>query len=374
MKRKEYDYLIVGAGLFGATFACMARRRGKRCLVIDKRPHPGGNTWCEEADGIIVHRYGPHIFHTNDEEVWEFVNRFATFIPYTLNTLACSKGKLYSLPFNLHTFYQMWGVTTPAEARAVIGRQRREAGIAAPRNLEEQALSLVGRDVYETLIKGYTEKQWGRPCRELPADIIKRLPVRFYFDNNYFNDRHQGIPDGGYNVLVHGLLEGIECRTRCNYLDDRAHFDALADRIVYTGPADEYFGFRLGRLEYRSLRFVHETLPVSCYQGNAIVNYTAADVPYTRIVEHKFFAADRAAALSLPHTVVTREYPAPFGPASEPYYPVGDAENRALHASYLELGRRLAPRTVFAGRLGSYQYYDMDRAVSAALKLSKECV
>jgi UDP-galactopyranose mutase len=303
--------------------------------------------------------------------VWNFVNRFVSFNRFTLNTIANYKGKLYNLPFNMYTFYQMWGVTQPEEARRIIESQRREAVMENPANLEEQAICLVGRDVYATLIKGYTEKQWGRACTELPASIIKRLPVRFTFDNNYFNDRYQGIPVGGYNVLIKGLLDGIEWRTGCNYLDDRAYFDGLADEIVYTGPIDEYFGWSLGFLEYRSLRFEQEMLPVSNYQGNAIVNYTERTVPYTRIVEHKHFEPGNGAVLSLPYTVVTREYPADYTPGSEAYYPVDNKRNRDLHAAYQDMGRCNVPHTWFAGRLGSYKYVDMGQAISSALKLSK---
>ena len=369
--KHEYDFLVVGAGLFVATFACMAKQHGKKCLVIDKRSHLGGNVYCEDAEGITVHKYGPHIFHTHDEKVWNFVNRFVSFNRFTLNTIANYKGKLYNLPFNMYTFYQMWGVTQPEEARRIIESQRREAVMENPANLEEQAICLVGRDVYATLIKGYTEKQWGRACTELPASIIKRLPVRFTFDNNYFNDRYQGIPVGGYNVLIKGLLDGIEWRTGCNYLDDRAYFDGLADEIVYTGPIDEYFGWSLGFLEYRSLRFEQEMLPVSNYQGNAIVNYTERTVPYTRIVEHKHFEPGNGAVLSLPYTVVTREYPADYTPGSEAYYPVDNKRNRDLHAAYQDMGRCNVPHTWFAGRLGSYKYVDMGQAISSALKLSK---
>ena len=326
--KHEYDFLVVGAGLFGATFACMAKQHGKKCLVIDKRSHLGGNVYCEDAEGITVHKYGPHIFHTHDEKVWNFVNRFVSFNRFTLNTIANYKGKLYNLPFNMYTFYQMWGVTQPEEARRIIESQRREAVMENPANLEEQAIFLVGRDVYATLIKGY-------------------------------------------NVLIKGLLDGIEWRTGCNYLDDRAYFDGLADEIVYTGPIDEYFGWSLGFLEYRSLRFEQEMLPVSNYQGNAIVNYTERTVPYTRIVEHKHFEPGNGAVLSLPYTVVTREYPADYTPGSEAYYPVDNKRNRDLHAAYQDMGRCNVPHTWFAGRLGSYKYVDMGQAISSALKLSK---
>lgn len=367
--KKEYDYLIVGAGLFGATFAYMARQRGKRCLVIDKRPHLGGNVYCEDVNGIIVHKYGPHIFHTSDEKVWKFVNRFVSFNQFTLNTIAIFNGKLYNLPFNMHTFYQMWGVAKPEDAIAIIERQRKAANIYTPRNLEEQAVSLVGRDVYETLIKGYTEKQWGRPCHELPADIIKRLPVRFSFNNNYFNDRFQGIPAGGYNGLVNGLLEGIECRTSCNYIDNRYAFEGVADKIIYTGAIDEFFDYRLERLEYRSLRFEHEELPTANFQGNAIVNYTNAEVPYTRVVEHKWFDIRNADAINAPHTVITREYPQVFTSGAEPYYPINDVRNMALYGKYVSLAGEEASNVTFAGRLGEYLYLDMDKTITSAWNL-----
>ena len=372
--KHQYDYLIVGAGLFGATFAYMARQRGKRCLVIDKRPHLGGNVRCENADGITVHEYGPHIFHTNDEEVWRFVNKFVPFNQFTLNTVAENNGKLYSLPFNMHTFYQMWGVTNPEDARAIIERQRREAGIHNPHNLEEQAISLVGHDVYETLIKGYTEKQWGRPCRELPADIIKRLPVRLSFNNNYFNDRFQGIPVGGYNILIDGLLNGVECRTNCSYMDNRAALADIADKTIYTGSIDEFFDYRLGRLEYRSLRFEHEDLAANNYQGNAIVNYTSAEVPYTRVVEHKWFDIHNADAVNASHTVITREYPQDYTPGTEPYYPINDERNTRLHQEYLSLAKEEAAGILFAGRLGAYKYLDMDKSIIESITLAmKEC-
>ena len=365
--KKEYDYLIVGAGLFGATFAYMARQRGKRCLVIDKRPHLGGNVYCEDVEGITVHKYGPHIFHTNDENVWKFVNRFVTFNQFTLNPIAVFNGKLYNLPFNMHTFYQMWGVTKPEEAVAIIERQRKNANIHSPRNLEEQAISLVGHDIYETLIKGYTEKQWGRPCCELPADIIRRLPVRFCFNNNYFNDRFQGIPEGGYNVLIDGLLNGIECRTNCNFIDNRSTLKDVADKIIYTGAIDEFFDYSLGRLEYRSLRFEQEDLSTGNFQGNAIVNYTSADVPYTRVVEHKWFDVHNADAVNATHTIITREYPQGFISKAEPYYPINDDRNTILYQDYFTLSREETPDIVFAGRLGAYRYLDMDHVIERAL-------
>lgn len=370
--KKEYDYLIVGAGLFGSTFAYLARRKGKRCLVVDKRPHPGGNVYCDDIGGITVHKYGPHIFHTNDENVWNFVNGLVSFTPFTLNTIAVYNDRLYSLPFNMHTFYQMWGVTKPQEAFAIIDRQRKETNILNPRNLEEQAISLVGHDVYEILIKGYTEKQWGRPCNQLPSDIIKRLPVRYSFNNNYFNDRFQGIPAGGYNRLIKGLLEGIECRVNCDYDRNRNNLESLADRIIYTGPIDEYFKYRLGRLEYRSLRFEQEDLPVANYQGNAIVNYTSAEVPYTRVVEHKWFDIYNADAVNAAHTVITREYPEAFTLGMEPYYPINDERNMALYKEYVLMAREEARNVIFDGRLGSYKYLDMDKTIEAAMILSKK--
>lgn len=372
MKQKEYDYLIVGAGLFGATFAYMAHQRGLRCIVIDKRPHLGGNTYCDDVNGIVVHKYGPHIFHTNNENVWQFVNKFTSFNQFTLNPIAIYNGKLFNLPFNMHTFYQMWGVIRPEDALAIIEQQRRKAKIQNPHNLEEQAISLVGQDVYETLIKGYTEKQWGRSCRELPVDIIKRLPVRYSFNNNYFNDRFQGIPAGGYNVLINGLLEGIECRTECNYIEYRGSLERIANKIIYTGPIDEFFDYRLGQLGYRSLRFKHEIMSTNNYQGNAIINYTNADVPYTRIVEHKWFDVHNIDAINAPYTVITREYPQDYTSKNEPYYPINDERNNALYREYVSLGREEYPNVVFAGRLGGYKYFDMDKTVAEAMTLARK--
>ena len=372
MKKYIYDYLIVGSGLFGSVFAQIMNENGKKCLVIDKRNHTGGNIYTKEESDIKIHWYGAHIFHTDNEEVWHYINRFAKFNNYVNSPLAYSKGRLYNLPFNMNTFNKLWNVNTPEEAKHKIQEQcSKYKNISQPANLEEQALKLCGDDIYYTFIKEYTEKQWGRDCTELPAFIIKRLPVRYTYDNNYFNDRYQGIPVGGYNVLIKGLLDGIEWRTGCNYLDDRAYFDGLADEIVYTGPIDEYFGWSLGFLEYRSLRFEQEMLPVSNYQGNAIVNYTERTVPYTRIVEHKHFEPGNGAVLSLPYTVVTREYPADYTPGSEAYYPVDNKRNRDLHAAYQDMGRCNVPHTWFAGRLGSYKYVDMGQAISSALKLSK---
>lgn len=369
MKRRQYDYLIIGAGLFGATSAFLAKQQGKRCLVIDKREHIGGNVYCENVNGITVHKYGPHIFHTNDDDIWNFVNRFVTFNQFTLNTIANYKGELYNLPFNMHTFYQMWNVTSPQEALGRLEGQRRTFGKEGPRNLEEQAISLVGRDIYDKLIRGYTEKQWGRPCTELPVSIIKRIPVRFTFNNNYFNDKYQGIPEGGYNALVHALLKDVECRLCCNYIDNRTVLEDIADRIIYTGAIDEFFEFKLGHLEYRSLRFEQEILPVSSYQGNAIMNYTDVNVPYTRIVEHKYFDLSNANALNLPYTVITREYPQKNGKDAEPYYPVNNAANNSLYQEYHAMAREQFPNIIFAGRLGSYQYLDMDKIIFETFKL-----
>ncbi len=367
----KYDYLVVGAGLFGATFANMARERGKRVLVIDRREHIAGNVYTRKIEGINVHMYGAHIFHTNLRHVWEFVNRFATFNRFTNSPVANYKGELYSLPFNMYTFNSMWGVVTPEQAAAKIEQQKREAGISEPRNLEEQAISLVGTDIYEKLIKGYTEKQWGRPCRELPAFIIKRLPVRLTFDNNYFNALYQGIPVGGYTQLVANMLEGIEVRLGVDYLEHRDELDALAERVLYTGAIDAYFGYRLGSLEYRSVRFENEVLDVPNFQGNAAVNYTDAETPWTRIIEHKWFEFGKdAEGRELPKTVISREFSSEWSVGDEPYYPVNDARNGELYAEY----RRLAEgekKVIFGGRLGEYRYYDMDAVIDSALSLGE---
>ena len=356
-----YDYLIVGAGLYGAVMARQAMDAGKSVLVVDKRPHIGGNVYTEEVEGIHVHRYGAHIFHTNDRRVWEYVNRFAEFNRFTNAPVANYHGELYSLPFNMYTFNRMWGVTTPAEAAAKIEEQRKAAGITDPQNLEEQAISLVGTDIYEKLIKGYTEKQWGRPCRELPAFIIKRLPVRLTFDNNYFNARYQGIPLGGYTAMVARMLEGAEVRTGVDYLADKTRLDALAGQVIYTGPIDAYFGYRLGALQYRSVRFETEVLDMPNFQGNAAVNYTDRETPYTRIIEHKWFE-DKGQ----PRTVISREYSSEWKPGDEPYYPVNDEKNGALYARYRQLAEQ-EPGVIFGGRLGEYKYYDMDAVIAAAL-------
>lgn len=364
---QSYDFLVVGAGLFGAVFACEARRAGKRCLVVDKRPQRGGNLYCEDVDGIHVHKYGAHIFHTDNREVWRYVNSFVEFNRYTNSPVARYGDRLYNLPFNMNTFYQLWGVTTPAEAAAKIEEQRAEyAGIAEPANLEEQALKLCGRDIYERLIKGYTEKQWGRAATELPAFIIRRLPFRFTFDNNYFNDAWQGIPIGGYNRLTDALLEGIEVRLNTDYFRHKAELDALAGRTLFTGCIDEFFGYSLGHLEYRSLRFEEQRLNLQNFQGNAVVNYTERSVPYTRIIEHKHFEFGRQ-----PHTVITCEYPDSYAPGKEPYYPVNDERNSRLYARYREMAAVL-PDVLFGGRLGQYTYADMDDTVAAALELAKE--
>lgn len=366
-----YNYLVVGAGLYGAVFAQQAKAAGKSVLVIDKRDHVAGNVYTEKVEGIVFHKYGAHIFHTNNQTVWDYVNKFITFNRFTNSPVANYKGELYSLPFNMYTFNKMWGVVTPEEAAAKIERQRREAGIAEPRNLEEQAISLVGTDIYEKLIKGYTQKQWGRPCSELPSFIIKRLPVRLTFDNNYFNALYQGIPIGGYTRLVEHLLEGIEVRLGVDYLENKTALDALAEKIVYTGPIDAYFGYRLGALEYRSVRFENELLDKSNFQGNAAVNYTDAETPYTRIIEHKWFTFGKDEdGNDLPKTIISREYSSEWHPGDEPYYPVNDEKNGALYARYKALAQE-EPKTLFGGRLGEYKYYDMDAIIAAALGAAK---
>lgn len=358
---KHYDYLIVGAGLYGAVFAQKAMEAGKTCLVIEKRDHIAGNIYTEAVEGIQVHRYGAHIFHTNNDEVWNYVNRFATFNRYTNSPVANYKGEIYNLPFNMNTFNKMWGVITPAEAQAEIERQRAARYVAEPKNLEEQAINLVGTDIYEKLVKHYTEKQWGRPCTELPAFIIKRLPVRFIYDNNYFNALYQGIPVGGYTAMVEKMLEGAEVRLGVDYLADKAAWDAVADKVVYTGPIDAYFGYKLGALAYRSVRFETETLDMENYQGNAVVNYTDADTPYTRIIEHKHFEFG-----TQPKTVISREYSAEWKVGDEPYYPVNDEANGALYQQYKALAEG-EEKVLFGGRLGEYKYYDMDKVIEAAL-------
>ena len=374
--KHEYDYLIVGSGLFGAAFANLAANAGRRCLVVERRSHIGGNIYTENICGINVHRYGAHIFHTNDAKVWEFVGRFARFNRFTNSPIANYKGEIYNLPFNMNTFNQMWGVVTPEEAERKIEEQRREAlaklGGAEPRNLEEQAISLVGTDIYEKLIKGYTCKQWGRACTDLPAFIIKRLPVRFTYDNNYFNALYQGIPEGGYTEMIEKMLEGIEVRTGVDYLKDKEHLDSLADKIIYTGPIDEYFGYRLGNLKYRSLRFETEDLETPNFQGNAVVNYTDEETPFTRIIEHKWFEFGKDKdGRDIPHTVITREYPSEWKIGDEPYYPVNDDENGELYLKYRELSDA-EKNVIFAGRLGEYKYYDMDAVIGRVLELAEK--
>ena len=363
---KHYDYLIVGAGLYGAVFAQKAMEAGKTCLVIEKRDHIAGNIYTEAVEGIQVHRYGAHIFHTNNDEVWNYVNRFATFNRYTNSPVANYHGQIYNLPFNMNTFNKMWGVVTPAEAKAEIQRQRDAAGITQPKNLEEQAISLVGTDIYEKLIKGYTAKQWGRPCDQLPAFIIRRLPVRFTYDDNYFNALYQGIPNGGYTAMVERMLEGVEVRLGVDYLQEKAQLDALADRVIYTGAIDAYFGYQLGALEYRSVRFETEVLDTDNYQGNAVVNYTDAETPYTRIIEHKHFEFG-----TQPKTVISREYSAEWKVGDEPYYPVNDDKNSALYARYQALAGE-EKKVRFGGRLGEYRYYDMDKVIESALAAARE--
>ena len=363
--KKEYDLLIVGSGIYGATAAYKAKQEGKRCLVIDQRPHLGGNIYCENVEGINVHKYGAHIFHTNNKRLWEFVNGIVEFNRYTNSPIANYKGRQYNLPFNMNTFYQMWGVLTPEEARQKIDEQRQEAlermkadGVDEPRNLEEQALLLIGKDIYETLIKGYTEKQWGRKCTDLPAFIIKRLPVRFVHDNNYFSDRFQGIPMGGFNKLIDGLLKDIETRANSNFFDNRSYWEGLADHILYTGKIDEYFGYRFGQLEWRSVRFEQETLNMPNYQGNAVMNFTDAETPYTRIIEHKHFEMFGNDVYKCPHTVISREYSSEWREGIEPFYTVNDERNNTLYQKYKALADQ-EKNVIFGGRLAEYKYYDI---------------
>ena len=369
----RYDYLIVGAGLYGATFAYRARQMGKKCLVIDKRPHLGGSVYCENIEGINVHKYGAHIFHTSNKQVWDFVNSFVEFNRYTNSPIANYKGKLYNLPFNMNTFYQMWGVVTPEEAKARIEEQKAEAvnnmkaaGVTEPRNLEEQALILIGKDIYETIIKGYTEKQWGRKCTELPAFIIKRLPIRFVHDNNYFNDKFQGIPIGGFNKLINGLLDGVETKTDADFFEQRSYWESIAHKIVYTGAIDEYFDYKLGKLEWRTVSFEEEVLDLPNYQGNAVMNYTEAEVPYTRIIEHKHFEMFGQEVYDCPITVISREYPMEYKEGLEPYYTVNDQRNNALADQYRALAA-LEKNVIFGGRLADYRYYDMAPIVERVL-------
>lgn len=362
-----YDYLIVGSGLFGSVFAHEMHKKGKSCLVLERRLYVGGNIYCENKDGINIHTYGAHIFHTSNKKVWDYVNQFVEFNNYVNSPVANYKGELYNLPFNMNTFTKMWGVVTPKEAAEKIAQQRAEAGITDPKNLEEQAISLIGTDIYTKLIKGYTEKQWGRSCTELPAFIIKRLPVRYTFDNNYFNDRYQGIPVGGYNKLIEGLLAGIEVRTGVDYLKHRDEYKDMAKRIVYTGPIDEYFGYKLGPLEYRGLRFETERLEEENHQGVAVMNYTDHETPWTRIIEHKHFEFG-----TQPVTYVTKEYPADWQPGEEAYYPVNNARNQSLYEQYAALAQN-EQNVIFGGRLAEYKYYDMDDVVESALNCVVKC-
>lgn len=373
---KKYDYLIVGSGLYGATFAHLATKQGKHCLVIDKRSHLGGNLYCENVEGINVHKYGAHIFHTNNKQVWDFVNSIVEFNRYTNSPIANYKGKLYNLPFNMNTFYQMWGVTTPAEAIAKIEEQKAEVtarmrndGVTIPRNLEEQAQMLIGKDIYERLIKGYTEKQWGRKCTELPAFIIKRLPVRLVFDNNYFNDKYQGIPIGGYNKLIEGLLDGIETKIEVDFFANRSYWEGLANKIVFTGKIDEYYNYRFGKLEYRTVRFEEEIQDMPNYQGNAVINYTDRKIPYTRIIEHKHFEMFGQDVYSCPKTIISKEYSTEWKDGMEPYYPVNDERNNSLYQQYKELADK-EEKVIFGGRLAEYKYYDMHQIVENLLTCS----
>lgn len=369
-----YDYLIVGAGLYGATVARELTDAGKSVLVIEKRPHIAGNVYTERMADINVHVYGAHIFHTNNKTVWDYLNRFTVFNRFTNSPVANYKGELYSLPFNMYTFNKMWGCITPAEAAQKIEEQRKEAGIETPRNLEEQAISLVGRDIYEKLIKGYTEKQWGRSCDQLPAFIIRRLPVRLTFDNNYFNALYQGIPIGGYTAMVERMLDGIEVKLNCDYLENKAELDKIAESVIYTGPIDAYFGYQLGPLQYRSVRFETEVLDTPNFQGNAAVNYTDSETPYTRIIEHKWFEFGKTEdGKDIDKTVISREYSSEWKAGDEPYYPVNDGLNSALYEKYRALAEK-EEKVTFGGRLGSYKYYDMDQVVAAALDKAKELV
>lgn len=371
---KEYDYLIVGSGLFGATFAYRAKQAGKKCLVIDKRNHKGGNVYCENIEGINVHKYGAHIFHTSNKKVWNFVNSIVEFNRYTNSPVANYEGKLYNLPFNMNTFYQMWGVVTPQQAKEKIEEQKaaavesmQQAGITEPRNLEEQAISLIGTDIYKTLIKGYTEKQWGRKCTELPVFIIKRLPVRFVYDNNYFNDKYQGIPIGGYNKLIEGLLDGTEVKTGVDFFDNRTYWENIAKKIVFTGKIDEFYDYRFGKLEYRTVRFEEEIHDCCNYQGNAVVNYTDKEVPYTRIIEHKHFEMFGSEIDNCPRTVISKEYSTEWKDGMEPYYPVNDKKNSDLYALYKELADNTG-NVILGGRLAEYKYYDMAPIIEKVLQ------
>ena len=371
----KYDYLIVGAGLFGATFAYFARKQGKRCLVIDKRPHTGGNIYCEQTEGINVHKYGAHIFHTQNEKVWQFVNSLVKFNRYTNSPVANYKGKLYNLPFNMNTFYQMWGTITPQEAKNKIEEQRQEAlnkmkqdGVEEPRNLEEQAQLLIGKDIYNALIKGYTEKQWGRKCNELPPFIIKRLPVRFVYDNNYFNDTYQGVPIGGYNQLINALLLDVEVRINTDYFANKDAFNAMANKVVFTGKIDEYYDYCFGQLDYRTVRFEHEIHEIANYQGNAVVNYTEREIPFTRVIEHKHFEYFGAEVEKNPKTVISKEYSTEWKTGMEPYYPVNDDKNNALYLRYKALADKETD-VIFGGRLAEYKYYDMAPIIEKVMRM-----
>ncbi len=362
---KKYDYILVGSGLYSGVFAWYAKQHGKFCLVVEKRDHIGGNVYCEETEGIHVHKYGAHIFHTSNKEVWQFVNSLAELNRYTNSPVANYKGEMYNMPFNMNTFSKMWNISTPDQAKAIIEDQKKEV-TSEPRNLEEQAISLVGREIYEKLVKGYTEKQWGRDCTELPAFIIKRLPVRYTYDNNYFNDLYQGIPIGGYNVIIHRLFEGCDIETGVDYLEKKDYYDSLGEKIVYTGTIDAYYKYQFGKLEYRSLRFESEILDEENHQGVAVVNYTDRETPYTRIIEHKHFEFG-----TQPKTVITREYPVTWQEGMEPYYPVNDEKNQALYQKYAKLAEK-EENVIFGGRLGEYKYYDMDKVIASAMVRAKE--
>ena len=362
---KKYDYILVGSGLYSGVFAWFAKQKGKKCLVLEKRDHIGGNVYCENTEGIHVHKYGAHIFHTSNKEVWQFVNSLAEFNRYTNSPVANYKGEMYNMPFNMNTFSKMWNISTPAEAKKIIEEQKKEI-TGEPKNLEEQAISLVGREIYEKLVKGYTEKQWGRDCTALPAFIIKRLPVRYTYDNNYFNDLYQGIPIGGYNVIIDRLFEGCDIETGVDYLEKKEYYDGLGEKIVYTGTIDAYYKYQFGKLEYRSLRFETEVLDVENHQGVAVVNYTDRETPYTRIIEHKHFEFG-----TQPKTVITREYPVTWQEGMEPYYPVNDEKNQALYQKYAKLAEK-EEHVIFGGRLGEYKYYDMDKVIASAMACAKE--
>jgi UDP-galactopyranose mutase len=361
---KQYDYVLVGSGLYNGVFAYLAKQKGKKCLVVEKKDHIGGNIYCEEVEGIHVHRYGAHIFHTSNKEVWQFVNELAEFNRYTNSPVANFKGEMYNMPFNMNTFSKMWNISTPAEAKAIIEEQKKSIS-GVPANLEEQAISLVGTDIYEKLVKGYTEKQWGRDCKDLPAFIIKRLPVRFTYDNNYFNDLYQGIPIGGYNVIIDKLFEGCDIETGKDYLEYKEYYDGLGEKIIYTGTIDAYYGYQYGKLEYRSLRFENEIVDTDNYQGVAVVNYTDRETPYTRVIEHKHFEFG-----TQPKSVITREYPVTWSEGMEPYYPVNDERNQELFLKYTTLSEK-EDHVIFGGRLGEYKYYDMDKVIESAMKAAK---